>query len=186
MLDKRINLVVDWLDLVERDSAESRIADALTRDAAKNAQREVSQTATQAELARTAIHEAGHAVVAHVCGLRIGTVRIRGDASGSCEYEGKDEIALISADLAGVFAELTDGASIERQEALFHSSDILPARVRMNQIPHNWRRPLTVAAACAVESNWLAIVRTATALRALGDLNQAELAALAFSERSIK
>jgi len=105
-------------------------------------------------------------------------VRIRGDASGSCEYEGEDEIALISADLAGVFAELADGASIERQEALFHSSDILQARVRMDQLPHNWRRPLTVAAACAVECHWLAIVRTATALRALGDLGKAEVAAL--------
>ena len=86
MLEKRINLVVDWLDRVERDGAESRIADARMRDAAKNAQREVPQTATQAELARTAIHEAGHAVIAHVGGLLVGTVRIRGDASGSCEY----------------------------------------------------------------------------------------------------
>jgi hypothetical protein len=144
----------------------------------KNAQREVPQTATQAELARTAIHEAGHAVIAHVGGLRVGSVRIRGDASGSCEYDGEDEVALISADLAGVFAELADGASIERQEALFHSSDILQARVRMDQLPHTWRRPLTVAAACAVESNWSAIVRTATALRALGDLGKAEVAAL--------
>ena len=178
MLEKRINLVVHWLDSVERDGAETRIAGALTRDAAKNAQREVPQTATQAELARMAIHEAGHAVIPHVCGLRVGTVRIRGDASGSCEYEGEDEMALISADLAGVFAELTAGASIERQEALSHSSDILQARVRMDQLPHNWRRPLTVAAACAVESNWLAIVRTATALRALGDLSTAEVVAL--------
>jgi uncharacterized protein (UPF0147 family) len=87
-------------------------------------------------------------------------------------------IALISAGLAGVFAEVADGASIERQEALLHSSDILQARVRMDQLPHNWRRPLTVAAACAVESNWPAIVRTATALRALGDLGKAEVAAL--------
>ena len=178
MLEKRINLVVDWLDRVERDGAESRIADARTRDAAKNAQREVPQTATQAELAMTAIHEAGHAVIAHACGLRIGIVRVRGDASGSCDYEGEDEMALISADLAGVFAELADGASVERQEALSHSSDILQARVRMDQLPLTWRRPLAVAAACAVESNWLAIVRTATALRALGDLGKAEVAAL--------
>jgi len=87
-------------------------------------------------------------------------------------------MGLISADLAGVFAELAEGATIERQDALFHSSDILQARVRMDQLPHNWRRPLTVAAACAVESNWPAIVRTATALRALGDLAKAEVAAL--------
>jgi hypothetical protein len=178
MLEKRINLVVDWLALVEPDGAETRIADALTRNAAKNALREVPQTATQAELARTAIHEAGHAVIAHIGGLRVRTVRIRGDGSGSCEYEGEDEMALISADLAGVFAELADGASIERQEALFHSSDILQARVRMDHLPHNLRRPLTIAAACAVESNWLAIVRTATALQALGDLGNEEVTAL--------
>jgi uncharacterized protein (UPF0147 family) len=178
MLEKRINLVVAWLDRVERDSAESRIADARMRDAAKNAQREVPQTATQAELARTAIHEAGHAVIAHVAGLLVVTVRIRGDASGSCEYEGEDEIALISTDLAGVFAELAHGASIERQEALSHSSDILQARVRMDELPRTWRRPLAVAAACAVESSWLAILRTASALRALGDLGNAEVAAL--------
>ena len=178
MLERRINLVVDWLSMVEPDGAGSRIVDSRARDAAKNAQHEVPQTATQAELARTAIHEAGHAVIAHVGGLRVRTVRIRGDASGSCEYEGEDEIALISADLAGVFAELADGASIERQEALFHSSDILQARVRMDQLPHTWRRLLTVAAACAVESNWLAIVRIATALQALGDLGKAEVAAL--------
>ena len=177
-LERRINQVVDWLSWVELDGAWSRIADSRARDAMKNAQREVPQTATQAELARTAIHEAGHAVIAHVGGLRVGSVRIRGDASGSCEYDGEDEVALISADLAGVFAELADGASIERQEALFHSSDILQARVRMDQLPHNLRRPLTVAAACAVESNWLAIIRTATALRALGDLGNAEVAAL--------
>jgi hypothetical protein len=178
MLEKRINLVVDWLHRVERDGAESRIADARMRDAAKNAQREVPQTGTQAELARVAIHEAGHAVIAHVGGLRVGVVRIRGDASGSCEYQGEDEMALISADLAGVFAELAAGATIERQDALSHSSDILQARVRMDQLPHNWRKPLAVAAACAVESNWLAIVRTATALRALSDLGNAEVAAL--------
>jgi len=178
MLEKRINLIVDWLDRVERDGAESRIADARTRDAAKAAQWEVPKTATHAELARTAIHEAGHAVIAHVGGLLVGPVRIRADASGSCQYQGEDEMALISADLAGVFAELAAGASIERQEALSHSSDILQARVRMDQLPRNWRRPLTVAAACAVESNWLAIVRTATALRALGDLGKAEVAAL--------
>jgi len=178
MLKKRINLVVDWLDLVEPVGAETRFAEALARDAAKNAQREVRQTATQAELARTAIHEAGHAVIAHVGGLRVGNVRVRGDGSGCCHFEGEDEMALISADLAGVFAELADGATIERQDALFHSSDILQARVRMDQLPHNWRRPLTVAAACAVESNWPAIVRTATALRALGDLGKAEVAAL--------
>ena len=87
-------------------------------------------------------------------------------------------MALISADLAGVFAELACGASVERQEVLSHSSDILAARVRMDQLPYNWRRPLTVAAACAVESHWLAIIRTATALRALGDLGKAEVAAL--------
>jgi hypothetical protein len=178
MLKRRINLVVGWLDRVERDSAESRIAGARMRDAAKNAQREVPQTATQAELVRTAIHEAGHAVIAHVGGLRVGSVQIRADGSGFCHFEGEDEMALISADLAGVFAELADGATIERQDALFHSSDILQARVRMDQLPHNWRRPLTVAAACAVESNWSAIVRTATALRALGDLGKAEVAAL--------
>jgi hypothetical protein len=178
MLEKRINVVVAWLDRVERDGAENRIADARMRDAAKSAQREVPQTATQAELASAAIHEAGHAVVAHVGGLRVGNVRVRGDGSGSCHFGGVDEMALISADLAGVFAELADGASSERQEALSHSSDILQARVRMDQFPHNWRKPLTVAAACAVESNWLAIVRTATALRALGDLGNAEVAAL--------
>lgn len=178
MLENRINLVVDWLDRVERHGAESRIADARMRDAAKNVHREVPQTATHAELARTAIHEAGHAVIAHVGGLRVGTVRIRGDASGSCEYEGEDAMALISADLAGVFAELAGGASVERQEALSHSSDVLQARVRMDQLPRNWRRPLTIAAACAVESNWLAIVRTATALRALGDLGNEEVTAL--------
>jgi hypothetical protein len=178
MLERHIKLVFDWLSLVEPEGAGKRIADSRARDAVKSAQRGVLQTATHAELARTAIHEAGHAVIAHVGGLRVGTVRIRGDASGSCGYEGEDEIGLISADLAGVFAELADGASSERQEALFHSSDILQARVRMDQLPHNWRRPLTVAAACAVESNWLAIVRTATALRALGDLGNAEVAAL--------
>jgi hypothetical protein len=178
MLEKRINLVFAWLDRAERDGAESRIADALMRDAAKNAQREVPQTATSAGLARTAIHEAGHAVIAHVGGLRVGNVRVRGDGSGFCHFEGEDEMALISADLAGVFAELAGGASVERQEALSHSSDILQARVRMDQFPHNWRRPLTIGAACAVESNWLAIVRTATALQALGDLGNAEVAAL--------
>jgi len=45
-------------------------------------------------------------------------------------------------------------------------------------LPHTWRRLLTVVAACAVESNWLAIVRIATALQALGDLGKAEVAAL--------
>jgi len=178
MLERRINLVVDWLSMVEPDGAGSRIVDSRARDAAKNAQHEVPQTATQAELARTAIHEAGHAVIAHVGGLRVGNVRVRGDGSGFCHFEGEDEMALISADLAGVFAELAGGASVERQEALSHSSDILQARVRMDQFPHNWRRPLTIGAACAVESNWLAIVRTATALQALGDLGNAEVAAL--------
>ena len=178
-MDDAIELVDRWLDDVDAASAQARVEAMQAECRAKSTLREVPATATEAELGRTALHEAAHAVTAHRIGLEVSHVRLHADGSGCADYHGpKDLQGEIGADLAGVFVELLADANWERQSQLAHSNDLLLARLKLDRFPEAWRRALVTASCCSVLSNWSAIVRTATALRALGDLGKAEVAAL--------
>src|SRR5262249_42753219 len=103
-----------------------------------------------AEIAHAALHEASHAVVACVGRLQVGEVKLRTDA----------------------------------RHRLAHSSDVLQARLRADKVRllapklGLTNHLLAEMSWLVVTSHWPAIVRTAIALRALGDLGKAEVAAL--------
>ena len=178
-IDDAIELVNRWLDAVDAASAQARVEAMQAEYRAKRTLREAPATATEAKLGRTALHEAAHAVIAHRGGLEVSHVCLHADGSGCADYRGPEDLQReIGADLAGVFVELLADTNWERQSQLAHSNDLLMARLKLDRLPETWRRALVTASCCSVLSNWSEIVRTATALRALGDLGKAEVAAL--------
>jgi hypothetical protein len=71
-----------------------------------------------ADLIRVAVHETGHALVAHELGLRVDSVEIRTDLTGHCVYRrDDDEGDLLAAAIAGEAAELEFGGSDPGQVA---------------------------------------------------------------------
>ena len=183
--DAHIAFVISAIAAVDAASAATRIAEAIQASSDKDHAGAVLSPATADVLERNALHEASHAVVASRLGLRVGCARIRGDGSGSAEYEATtddDAPHVVAADLAGIFAELIRGVDRSRQEALAHCYDMLKARVALDRIAvAGW--PFTVKAVatmscCAVYGHWAAIRRVAACLRAVSELNAAEISAL--------
>lgn len=182
-LDQHVAAVSGWLIAVHVESAEQRVGE--MREGYRSNRGEPLQ-ASDAEMARCAIHESGHAVVATRVGLVVNRACIHPNATGSVEYEAATEsldamLNLAITDLAGIFSELRAGVDLRRQAQLAHGSDLLSARLRVDQanVP-GWTSAVAATMAfCSVASNWPAIIRVATALRALGELGGTEISALA-------
>jgi hypothetical protein len=182
-LDQHIAAVSGWLIAVHVESAEQRVGEMRER---YRSNRAAPPQASDAEMARCAIHESGHAVIATRVGLVVNHACIHPNATGSVEYEAATEsldamLSLAITDLAGIFSELRVGINSSRQVQLAHGSDLLLARLRVDQADvRGWTAAVAASMAfCSVASNWPAIIRVAAALRALGELDGEEISALA-------
>lgn len=191
-----VSLIAQWLDDVDIATAPERISAMLERNATAQKDSEVllppmmqrRRAEDDEALARLALHEAAHSVIAHAVGLRVGRCLIRSDG-GSAEYTAEElrpdtNLALLTASLAGPAWELLAGAmhpwGLKR---LSRGADILNARLHLDELPREWgvtSRAAATLAVCSVESSWEAIGRVATALlnSPSGELDGARVAAL--------
>lgn len=182
-----IDTVTTWLDAVDTSSAWPRIEELQARHHARGALREPCATVEVG-----ALHEAAHAIVAHVSGIEIKSVMLRADGSGAADYIApmtsvEKMIARVCADLAGVCLELDLGVHPWRRQALAQSCDVLLARLNAEicrELMPAWsltNRFFATVAYCAVRSNLEAIERAACALRGAGRLSGSRIRALCWA-----
>jgi len=187
-LEAHVSLVTEWLDSVDVESAPARMTAMQEQNVAKDTG---GMTASaRGEIARTAMHEASHAVVAYGWGLNVGRVCVREDASGSAAYEADEAqadamLGAVLADLAGICCEVISGdADRARQFKLQHCHDVLAARLNADAcraLAPGWalsNRTFAALAFCSVLSSWNSILRVAGALRLCRELDGAAIAAL--------
>jgi len=142
------------------------------------------------KLVRASRHEASHAVVATVSGLKVGFARLHEDGvSGAVDYAADSRsivsmIGRVATDLAGCAFELLEGAHPWRRHLLASSSDILVAQLNVNMcrsLAPAWNlstRFFAIASVTCVLENRDAILRVASALLDARELPAERIAAL--------
>lgn len=185
-----ITLVGGWLEEVSLDTAEQRINAEIANSRDRDSGIGLGTDADPSVMTRVAMHEAAHAVVAHMTGYRVTRACVRRDGSGIVEYEpGDDSIAdkvmAIVRCLAGVLAELVRGEiDMGRRYSLKNSMDISAARheiERLRETVPSWdltEETFAKLSYCTVSANWSAIVRVAAVLKECGEIDGNTVAAL--------
>jgi hypothetical protein len=184
-LEDCIARVAAWIDAVPPDAAARGTGEMRTLNGQKDLSTECVM-ATNAELARAAVHEAAHAVVGQRLGLHVKRALVRIDGSGHVTLDAPeaaaDELSMAIAALAGPVTPLIVGFDRNREDYLAHDGDVQSARTHLERS----REHLAVTdegiariSVCSVLNNWTEITRVATALEALGELNGDEIRALA-------
>lgn len=149
-----------------------------------------ADTSNVPELVRASRHEASHAVVATLGGLKVRFARIHEDGVGGAVDYAADPCSIVSmigrvaADLAAPAFELLEGAHPWRRQQLASSSDILVARLNANicrALAPEWKLPSRFFATISVTQvieNQDAILRVASALLDARELPGARIEAL--------
>lgn len=188
--DDAAQVISEWLDAVHLESASARIAEKRLAAATKDGPCGPLYSASRAELARAAAHEAAHAVVAHKTGLRVTRARVRTDGSGVVMYESPTPaddamLPVVLTDLAGIAIELLVGADAQRQFQLAHDHDILAARLNADVYRRVELRPslsnlaFAKLAVAIVAANLNLVARIADALMVCNELDQEAIEAIA-------
>jgi hypothetical protein len=186
MFNEPVALITDWLAVIHFESAAERAADMHEKSQAKD--RGAASSAC-GDVARASLHEAAHAVIAHLFGFKVDRACVRTDGSGVVLYQANldnpyELFATSIVALAAPACELLVSADQCRQFALAHGYDLLTARLyieKFQTLAASWgltHRTLAQMACCVVAANWSAIARTAQALRVSGELDGAAIAAL--------
>ena len=184
-LEECIARVAAWIDAVPLDAAARGTDEIRILNGQKDLRTECAM-ATDAELARAAVHEAAHAVVGQRLGLHVKRVLVRSDGSGRVTLDtpeaAADQLSMAIAALAGPTTSLIVGVDRNQEHLLAHGGDVQMARTHLGRS----REHLAVTSegvarisVCSVLSNWSEITRVATVLEALGELNGIEIRALA-------
>jgi outer membrane murein-binding lipoprotein Lpp len=184
-LENCIARVAAWIDAVPPDAAARGTGEMRTLIGQKDLSTECVM-ATNAELARAAVHEAAHAVIGQRLGLQVQRALVRLDGSGCVLLDepnaAVDQLSMAVAALAGPMTSLIVGVDRSREHHLAHGGDVQMARTHLDRC----REHLAVTSEgvariglCTVLSNWSEISRVASALEALHELRGIEIRALA-------
>src|SRR5271165_6747246 len=102
-LERSIELITSWLDVIHIESAQARIDEKHAEHRAAEAPHTPAATSS-ADLFRTALHEAAHAVLAHGSDLGVTRAVVLASGRGSVAYskDPKDHpLAAVMVHLAG-------------------------------------------------------------------------------------
>jgi hypothetical protein len=186
-LESTIITITGWLDRVNIETAQARFTELQGRSwTGKAPSNSFSSGQLLPLIAR---HEAAHAVIAHVWGLRVKSILLPETGDGGIIFDADssdltESLALTVVDLAGAVPELLEGAQPCRREEIAASSDILAAALDASTCrglrggANLTHQCFATIATCNVIARFEEIDRVGSALLAAGELSGAEVATL--------